>query len=224
ISLLDRAQTTAAVDSSGVSKEDAVAHLLRQSSIWRGSHSSQNTGHYLSTGFAELDAHLPGGGWRLDAVTEILCDQQGIGELRLVMPALAKLSQQKKWIVWVAPPHIPYAPALHGYQVELSQLLWIQAKSSSESIWAAEQSLSHPDCGATLLWASDINDRDLRRLQIASEGDQSWALVFRNSSARKGFSPAATRLVLYSEFGRTQVHVLKCRGGKAFESSLKLAL
>ena len=67
--------------------------LLENPRIWRGRNQTQRQAG-LASGYAELDRHLPGGGWPPAALTEILTEQYGIGELRLLMPALARLSTE----------------------------------------------------------------------------------------------------------------------------------
>ena len=67
--------------------------ILANPRVWRGrSQTGQKAG--LASGYAELDRHLPGGGWPPDSLTEILTAHYGIGELRILMPALAKLSSE----------------------------------------------------------------------------------------------------------------------------------
>src|SRR3979490_1256844 len=85
--------------------------LLQRHPIWRGQALS-SVSPTVSTGYAELDRQLPGSGWPTAALTEVLGLQEGIGELQLVLPALARLSTAGKRVVWLAPPHLPYAPAL----------------------------------------------------------------------------------------------------------------
>jgi protein ImuA len=43
----------------------------------------------VDTGYASLSAELPSGGWPLGALIELLPAHSGIGELRLLQPALA---------------------------------------------------------------------------------------------------------------------------------------
>ena len=81
----------------------------------------------MPTGFDALDRELPGGGWPAGALTELLVRRAGIGELQLVLPALAALSWAGKRIVWLAPPHLPYAPALAADGVDLAQLVVVRA-------------------------------------------------------------------------------------------------
>ena len=73
------------------------------------------------TGFSILDEQLSGSGWPTDGITELLYEHAGIGEIRLLAPALANLSQQKAgWILWISPPYIPYAPALIAAGIALT--------------------------------------------------------------------------------------------------------
>ena len=65
--------------------------LLANPRVWRG-RDQAGCRAGLSSGYPELDRHLPGGGWPPDSLTEILTAHYGIGELRLLMPALARLS------------------------------------------------------------------------------------------------------------------------------------
>ena len=104
----------------------SLEKLLENPRIWRGS-SQIDARAGLASGYPKLDRCLPGGGWPLAALTEILIEQYGIGELRLLMPALAQLSVEKTqveytepgWIAWIAPPFQPYAPALQQYGIDL---------------------------------------------------------------------------------------------------------
>ena len=89
--------------------------LLQHPSLWRAS-SAQGEQKVLPTGFRRLDERLPGGGWPLDTLIELLLPLHGIGEINLLLPALRTLcaqdAQSPRWIAWLGPPHLPYAPAL----------------------------------------------------------------------------------------------------------------
>ena len=87
----------------------SFAALLDRSDIWRGGGLSRAGAPTVPSGFPGLDAELPGGGWPAGALTEILPAHEGIGELRLLGPALAGLSKRGLRLVWIAPPHLPYA-------------------------------------------------------------------------------------------------------------------
>ena len=202
----------------------SLEKLLENPRVWRGS-SQAGARAGLASGYPKLDRCLPGGGWPFDALTEILIDQYGIGELRLLMPALAQLSREETqthcsesaepgWIAWVAPPFQPYAPALQQCGIDLSRVLIVRPKDDSELLWSAEQALSSGTCAAVLLWPVTLDDQASRRLQLAAEKGHSWAIAFRPLSARQQPSAAALRLELQSTRQGTRVHILKSRGGR----------
>jgi hypothetical protein len=195
---------------------DTLDALLDNPAIWRAGEPAANAGpECIGSDYPALDAALPGGGWPRGALTEVLYDHSGIGELRLLMPALARLSHQGGWIALVAPPHIPYAPALRQYGIDLSRVLLIHPNSRTDSLWALEQALRTGTCGAVLAWPRQIDDRSLRRLQLAAEAGDTLGVLFRETSAAEQPSPAALRLrVSRDEQGRNaQARILKCRGG-----------
>lgn len=166
------------------------------------------------SGFAELDAHLPGGGWPVGAVAELLSDSSGIGELGLLLPALARLARSGRYIVWVAPPYLPYAPALVQQGVPLERVLLLRAQTLQQSLWAAEQALRCAAIGAVLAWPAQIIDKNVRRLQLAAEAGGSLGILYRPAEALRESSPAALRLRLQPASDGVTVEIHKSRGGR----------
>jgi hypothetical protein len=191
----------------------ALDSVLRHPGIWRGDQRAQAAEDALPTGFAELDELLPGGGWPRGALTEILIGREGIGELHLLMPALVRLSREGGWLVWVAPPHVPYAPALTAAGLDLKRLLVAQAKSADDAWWTAEQALRSGACDAVLAWLKTPDERRMRRLQLAAETGRAWGVLFRPARAAEDRSPAALRLRLEPVANGLALHILKRRGG-----------
>ncbi|MGA8862785.1 MAG: translesion DNA synthesis-associated protein ImuA [Gallionella sp.] len=187
--------------------------VLKHPGIWRGDHLAQMADETLPTGYAELDEQLPGGGWARGALTEILLEREGIGELRLLLPALARISAQSEWQAWVSPPHVPYAPALSVAGVNLKQLLVAQPQIAADGWWTAEQALRSKACSAVLAWLSMPDERRMRRLQLAAEHGRTWGVLFRSASAAQERSTAALRLRLEATSNGLAVHILKRRGG-----------
>jgi cell division inhibitor SulA/protein ImuA len=187
--------------------------------IWRGNAATVARG-VVPTGFRELDRVLPGGGWPLGAITEILVDGYGIGELGLLMPALAALTKEdparpKKWVAWIAPPFVPYAPALLQHRVNIDRLLMIHPTAGSKNrLWAIEQTVRSGSSAGVLAWIASADDVILRRLQLAAEEQRCWVLLFRPGSARQQRSPAALRIALSHVQTATRVEIVKCRGGR----------
>ncbi|ALI03743.1 translesion DNA synthesis-associated protein ImuA [Pseudomonas sp. FW306-02-F02-AA] len=197
----------------------ALDTLFNGGQVWKGrpappSISPQPTGH------AALDAALPSGGWPEAALSEILVAGQGVGELQLVWPTLARLTTAGERVVLVAPPYVPYPQAWQNAGVDLRQLSIIQA-SDREALWAAEQCLRSGSCGAVLCWPQQADDRALRRLQVAAETGQTLAFAYRSIKDAINPSPAALRIAIDSR--PAQLRVLKCRGGLARSAPIAFA-
>lgn len=187
--------------------------VMQRADVWRGGSASPASG--LASGYRELD-HALNGGWPQGALTEILIDRAGIGELRLLLPALARLTQDQRWLAFVAPPYIPYAPALRRGGVNLDHVLLVHSRARTDALWAVEQTLRSGICGAVLAWINDADSQSLRRLQLAAEAGRCMGILFRRTTASAHSSPAAVRLQLapaHDAARRLQVRILKRRGG-----------
>ncbi len=201
----------------------SLDELLENPRVWRG-RSQVRPAAGLASGYAALDRHLPDGGWPQHSLTEILTEHYGIGELRLLMPALARLCadedhaddarREPGWIAWIAPPLQPYPPALQHWGIDLSRVLIVRPRDASEVLWSAEQALASGTCAAVLLWPRKLDDQAGRRLQLAAEKGGSWAIAFRPFAARTEPSAAALRLELRSDTNGTRLCILKSRGGR----------
>jgi hypothetical protein len=175
------------------------------------------------TEFAELDAALPQGGWPFGALTELLLNGYGIGELRLLMPALAALTRAGRYLTLIDPPLLVYPPALAQHWVNLERVVLIRPSGETPSthqhrlgLWAMEQALRCAAVGAVLAWPSHkLSDKELRRLQLAAEAGRNLGVLYRNLAAAEVASPAALRLALTSVPQGLQIEIRKCRGGRA---------
>lgn len=194
-----------------MSLDDLIAHPH----IWRGR--SYSPGAAIPTGFDELDRYLPGNGWPQKAITEIFLERHGIGELSLLMPALAFLgrkdSDARRWVVWIAPPFVPYAPALLHLGLDLNRILMVHPVSGGkDTLWAVEQALRSGASDVVLAWLGDASNTVLRRLQLAAEAQDCWAVLFRPGEALRESSPAVLRLRLSRAGEKVRITILKCRG------------
>jgi hypothetical protein len=192
-----------------------LTNVLRHPGIWRGNEHAYPVSDGIPTGSPALDALLPGGGWPRGALTELFVERPGIGELRLLMPALARLSREQRWLAWIAPPHVPYPPALAAHGIELSRILLVRPRASADSLWALEQGLRCNGCSAVLGWPDVLDDRRLRRLQLAAETGNTLGILFRRYRDADQPSPAALRLRLEAKGDRIRLDIFKRRGGGA---------
>lgn len=208
-----------------------LAELLAHPSVWRGR--SRAALETFSTGFAALDAGLPGGGWPRHGLVEILTPRPGVGELYLLLPVLAALSRAvpARWCTWVSPPHEPFAPALQAHGVALERMLLVRTLSSPSrardsqrrrgdgdmNSWTLEQALRSGACGIALAWLPRVSPRAIRRLQLAAEQGRALGVLYRSQRFAHVASPAMLRVMLdpIAEPGRqgARLQLLKSRGG-----------
>ncbi len=200
-----------------------LEQLLQHAKVWRAGEISPIPG--IPTDFPALDGLLPNRGWPQASLTEILTHQEGIGALRLVLPALARLSQTQ-WVIWVCPPYVPHACALQASGIVLERMLIVEPDEAHSGdieyrLWVFEQALRFVDCGVALAWIGAVQHMRLRRLQLACEQGQTWGVVFRPESFANQPSPAALRLSLVADADRAvSVHIFKSRGGARTTSCL----
>jgi hypothetical protein len=194
-------------------QNDAIDTLLdAMPELWKGRRPN-GARHTLPSGHARLDERLPGGGWPIGALTEIITARPGLGELSLLLPALAQLGADGQWVMLVDPPWIPYPPALRARGLALERVLLVRTGDASSALWACEQALRNGRGGAVLAWPQAISFPRLRRLQLAAREQGKLGLVFRPEKALRETSPAALRLHLErGAAGATRVRVVKSRG------------
>lgn len=197
-----------------------LSNLLDARQVWRGRAAPVSVGEQ-PTGWAELDALLPTGGWPEASLSEILLPLDGVGELQLVLPALARLSQGKRPVVLVAPPYVPCVAGWRQHGVDMRRVE-IVSTAQRDVLWAMEQCLRSGSCAAVLAWPQQADDRALRRLQVAADGGRTLAFAFRDRRHLSNASPAALRLELEA-LPQSRVWVRKCRGGSVPTQPVALA-
>ena len=195
-----------------------LSEVLARPDIWRGDALAAAPKPGVPTGFATLDAELPGGGWPRGAVVELMPRHYGIGEMALLMPALTLMAAKNVcWIVCVAPPMLPFAPGWSG--VPLQRLMVVRARGD-DAAWVCAQALDTEGVGAVLAWLPNSRAATLRRLQLLAERSEALVFVFRPSACAAQSSPASLRLMLEVGGGVSSaptdttlgVHLLKRRG------------
>ena len=189
----------------------ALADVLARGDVWRGDTLASLAQETIPSGHPELDAELPGGGWPRGSLTEILVDRSGVGEMSLLLPALARLSAEGGWLALVAPPCLPHAPAWAAAGLALERLVII--KASRRIGWCVEQLLTCGGFAGVLAWPeASIDARALRRLQVAAEGRSAFTCLWRPTEAGGSPSPAPLRLALAAGDSSLSVRIIKRRG------------
>ena len=210
----------------------SVEQLLQQNSarLWRARETASSAAAAvpagLPTGYAALDRCLPGAGWPRQGLIEVLVDQRGIGELRLLLPALAALCRDEAAADECYPPPRPdHAGSAHvGSAMPLHDrgsggwIAWVSppyrpyapslaawgidvgrmlvVNGAGATEWAMDQALRSESCSAVLGWSNPRDPHALRRLQLAAEASRSLAVLYRPLQAGLTPSPAVLRLAL----------------------------
>lgn len=200
--------------------------LAQRHDLWRGR--SRKRFPTASSGLDWLDRGLPGGGWPLGRLTELLPAVPGCGELGLLLPLLARCTGQGQPVVLAGPTLVPGPQALARAGVSLEHLVVIRAVD--EVLWAAEQCLKSGLCGSLAIWPPPgrVDERAVRRLQLAAEQSPGPTFVVYRPGQSPPPSVSALRLGLKPgaqvEIQRSPAGLAESRSfGPACDSVIELA-
>lgn len=201
--------------------------------LWLGHQLGRARDDGLPSGFAALDAQLPGGGWPRRALTELLLPHPGVGEIRLLAPSLAAAQRSGRLVMLFDPPAQLSAWALAQLGLDVAQLLVVQTRQrlapqvlpGADSLWAFEQALKSGHVGALVAWLPPrLRAERLRRLQLAAQAHDGAAFVMRELAAAERPSAAPLRLALRAAGPDALALRLLKRRGPPLESPITLAL
>jgi protein ImuA len=204
--------------------------------LWRADQLGRSREQALPSGFAALDAQLPGNGWPRRALSELLLSHPGVGELRLLAPALRQVAAAGRVVVLFDPPEALCTAGWAQLGIELAQLVVVQPRArlrgaarerlpQPDLLWALEQALRSGHVGAVLAWLpARLRTELMRRLQLAAQSHDGPAFVLRESTAAQRPSPAPLRLMLQPAGADLLAVRLLKRRGPALEQPLHLAL
>jgi hypothetical protein len=164
----------------------------------------------LDTGYPSLSAELPDGGWPLGGLIELLVQQGGVGELRLLQPALKLVGV--RCVALLQPPLVPHGLGLAHIGVSIQTAMHIKAPSAADALWSAEQILRTGSCGALLYWAQHVQASSLRRLHLAAQASDTLLIMLRPLAVAQDASPATLRLALRPAADGLTVEIIKRRG------------
>ena len=193
------------------------ALLERHPGLWRGCDLAGQGQHGRSTGFASLDAILPGQGWPQKGLMEVIVPCWGTGELQLLMPLMRDVIAKGQWILWVSPPFQLYAPALEQAGIDTEQILVVDLDTScKDALWTMEKALQNQHCGLVLAWQNWLPGKVLRRLQLAADTGDTLGVLFKHNDSK--YSPSQVRLQIKDipspdqHFSESEITLIKARG------------
>lgn len=179
--------------------------------LWKGSQLAGAQRPTLSTGFAQLDTQLPGGGWPIGALIELSLERPGVGEIALLQPALGQLNPERS-IMLIQPPWVPHFQCWANWGLGQHNLLWVNTQTLHDTLWACDKTLRHNACSALLCWAPGARAQALRRLHVVAQQSDTLFIMLRSSSESLQPCAAPLRLGLHPMQQGLQVNILKRRG------------
>jgi protein ImuA len=194
-----------------------------EAALWRGDQLGSPVTSVVCSGFEDLDAELPGGGWPCHSLTEILQPQPTVAEWRLLAPAMRQVVAHGGHIVVVGPPKSPHLPGLNYAGLDERHLVWIQAEAPAERLWVTEQLVKTNAAGLLVSWLPQARQEQIRRLQVCAQTCEGPVFLCRPAAAEH--EPSAAPLRVQLRFGldwHLHVHLLK-RKGPAHEGEVTLS-
>lgn len=186
--------------------------------LWRASQLALPGWPTVASGHSYLDSYLPGGGWPMGSLIEIMLDQPaGLGELQLLKPALSQTDNTRS-LVFLNPPYVPSAICLQQWFSLQRRVYWVRPQNSIDVLWAAENILKHDATAALLCWVNSARPQSLRRLHLAASQSSALFFCLRPASAANQPSIAPLRLALLSTSSGPAIRLLKRRGPTPAES------
>lgn len=196
-----------------------VQQLVSQmpDAIWRADQMGSYSTAITSSGYPALDTELPKNGWPASSLIELLVQQNGIGEIQLLLPALAAIAKRRR-IALVQFPHLPQIASWMGWGLPIESLLWIKTARTADALWSAEQILRNGNCGALLFWQTHVRSESLRRLHLAAQGSDMTFWMIRPLANAQDASPSPLRLGLRPARSGIAIDIIKRRGPQCAES------
>lgn len=185
--------------------------LALRSSVWRATELAVSRATTVGTGYGVLDVELPNKGWPRSSLVELLVEQHGIGEMQLLKPCLASLSQKQR-IAFVQPPYLPHSMTCRSWRLNERNLLWLRPQSSADALWSAEQILKNGSCGAVVIWQPNVRPESLRRLNLAAQSTDTWLWLVRPLAAAADASVSPLRIALRPAVGGVSADIIKRKG------------
>lgn len=193
-----------------------------EAALWRGTELGSPVAQTLASGFAALDAELPGAGWPCRSLTEVLQAQASVAEWRLLAPSMRQVVAAGGQVVLVGPPKTPHIAGLRHVGLDERHLVWIHADAPAQRLWVTEQLIKANAPGVLVSWLPQARQEQIRRLQVCAQACDGPVFLCRPMAARHEASAVPLRVEL--AFGvdwELHVRLLK-RKGPAHDGVLRL--
>lgn len=180
-------------------------------SLWRASQLYRPLKATVNTGFHQLNQHLPGGGWPVGSLIEIMPSNNGVGEIKLIQPALAQLEPELS-IALVNPPYMPSSLCLSQWFSARHRIFWVRPQNTHNALWAAQQILQHNTCSALVCWFNHASSTALHRLHVTALQSSTLFFAIRPINAATQSSAAILRLLIQPQSYGISANIIKRQG------------
>jgi cell division inhibitor SulA len=116
----------------------------------------------------------------LSSITEIIMRGEAWNNVQTLLPLLAQLSHDQRWLAWVAPPQLLPKAQLKAAGFDLDKIILLKPNSQRDTLSLARQALESGTCHAVISWFGALEDDQLSGLAQAADLGNSRAFLIRH--------------------------------------------
>ena len=116
----------------------------------------------------------------LSSITEIIMRGEAWNNVQTLLPLLAQLSHDQRWLAWVAPPKLLPKAQLRAAGFDLDKIILLKPDAQHDTMSLAQQALKSGTCHAVISWFGTLADDQLNDLAQAAELGNSRAFLIRH--------------------------------------------
>jgi len=184
--------------------------LQKKQLVWTAADLDQHK-ERVATGYKQLDEALNGGFPQSGLIH--ITSTMGCGELRLVIPAIVSRQRENRLYAFIAPPHLLNAEFLIAEGVQLEQVLLIQANTSEQALWSAEQCAKSGACSAVFIWQPTLQQIQAKKLELAALKGDCLSFFFADAKQQVDNLPVSLSLSVQRQNSQVTICVNKQKVG-----------
>jgi len=116
----------------------------------------------------------------LSSITEIIMRGEAWNNVQTLLPLLAQLSHDQRWLAWVAPPALLPKAQLRAAGFDLDKIILLKPDAQHDTLSLAHQALKSGTCHAVISWFGTLADDQLDGLAQAAEIGNSRAFLIKH--------------------------------------------
>jgi cell division inhibitor SulA len=116
----------------------------------------------------------------LSQITEIIVRGEAWNNIQILLPLLAQLSHDQRWLAWVAPPTLLPKAELKAAGFDLNKIILLKPDAQHDTMSLARQALKSGTCHAVISWFGALADDQLNQLAQAAELGNSRAFLIKH--------------------------------------------